>query len=69
MPGSDRYLELGKEMVKIHQDNLIIIGTVGSIPITNVVSNKLGNVPQGTISSYGYGYSYGARADQWYFKE
>jgi peptide/nickel transport system substrate-binding protein len=69
VPGSDRYLELGKEMVKIHQDNLIIIGTVGSIPITNVVSNKLGNVPKWTISSYGYGYSYGARADQWYFKE
>lgn len=69
LPGSERYLELGRELVKIHLDNLIIIGTVGNIPITNVVSNKLGNTPQWGIDNYGYGYSYAYRADQWYFKE
>ncbi|MCH7710458.1 MAG: hypothetical protein IH903_02360, partial [Proteobacteria bacterium] len=69
LPGSKRYLELGRELVKIHLDNLIIIGTVGKIPITNVVSNRLGNTPQWGIDNYGYGYSYAYRADQWYFKK
>jgi peptide/nickel transport system substrate-binding protein len=67
-PGSDRYMELGREMVKIHLDNLIIIGTIGNIPLTNVVSNNLGNTPTWNISNYGYGYAYGVRPDQWYFK-
>ncbi len=69
LPGSERYLELGRELVKIHLDNLIIIGTIGKIPITNVVSNRLGNTPQWGIDNYGYGYSYAYRADQWYFKK
>jgi peptide/nickel transport system substrate-binding protein len=67
VPGSDEYTALAKELVQIHHDNLIIIGTVGRIPKPNVVSNNLGNVPEFTITNYGYGYSYAFRADQWYF--
>jgi hypothetical protein len=38
------------------------------VPLINVVSNRLGNVPKWTINTYGYGYSYPYRANQWYFK-
>jgi len=68
VPGSEEYTALAKELVQIHRDNLIIIGTVGRIPKPNVVSNNLGNVPKFKITNYGYGYSYAFRADQWYFK-
>jgi peptide/nickel transport system substrate-binding protein len=61
-------MELGKEMVKINQDNLSVIGTLSNVPLITVVSNRLGNVPQWTVNTYYYGYSYPYRADQWYFK-
>ncbi len=69
VPGSDRYMELGREMTKIHTEQLIAIGTIGNIPLTNVVTNRLGNFPVWTVDNYGYGYAYGYRADQWYFKD
>ena len=69
VPGSERYMELGREFTKIHTEQMIAIGTVGNIPLINVVTNRLGNVPKFNISNYGYGYSYGYRADQWYFKD
>ena len=68
VPGSPRYMELGKEMIKINQENLVVIGTLSDVPLINVVSNRLGNVPKWTINTYGYGYAYAYRADQWYFK-
>ena len=45
VPGSDQYSKLAREIVKIHKDNLIVIGTVGRIPKPHVISNRLGNVP------------------------
>lgn len=69
VPGSDRYMELGREITKIHTEQLISIGTLGNIPITNVVTNRLGNFPIWSVDNYGYGYAYGYRADQWYFKD
>ena len=68
LPGSDEYTKFARELVKIHLDNLIIIGTVGRIPKPNVISNRLGNVPNYEIANYGYGYAFALRADQWYFK-
>ncbi|MCP4996333.1 MAG: hypothetical protein GY934_21555, partial [Gammaproteobacteria bacterium] len=68
VPGSDRYMELGKEMIRINQENLAVIGTLGNVPLITMVSNRLGNVPEWTVNTYYYGYSYPYRADQWYFK-
>ena len=68
VPGTPRYMELGKEMIRINLENLSIIGTLGQIPLMNVVSNRLGNVPRWTVNAYLYGYSYPYRCDQWYFK-
>ena len=69
VPGSAKYTKLARELVKIHLDNLIIIGTVGRIPKPNVISNRLANVPNYEIANYGYGYAFALRADQWYFKD
>jgi peptide/nickel transport system substrate-binding protein len=68
VPGSNRYMELGKELIKINLDNLVVIGTLGNVPLITVVSNSLGNVPDWAVNSYYYGYAYPYRADQWYFK-
>jgi len=68
VPGSQRYMELGKEMVKINLENMVIIGTLNELPLINVVSNRLGNTPKWTISSFNYGYAAPYQADQWYFK-
>jgi peptide/nickel transport system substrate-binding protein len=68
VPGTPRYMDLGKKMIRINMENLSIIGTLGQIPLMNVVSNRLGNVPEWTVNAYLYGYSYAYRCDQWYFK-
>jgi peptide/nickel transport system substrate-binding protein len=69
LPGSKRYLEIGAEMVKINLENMVIIGTMGSLPKPLVVTDKLMNVPAGwNVSHFNYGYDYPYRADQWSFK-
>ncbi|NOZ08628.1 MAG: ABC transporter substrate-binding protein, partial [FCB group bacterium] len=67
-PGSPRYLELGREIIKINLENLAVIGTLGNIPLITVVSNRMGNTPKWKINSYYYGYAYPYRAWQWYIK-
>ena len=69
LPGSDRYNEIGREMVRINLDNMVIIGTVAELPGPTVVSNNLRNVTQWTVQNYNYGRTYPFRADQWYFAE
>ncbi len=68
VPGSSRFMELGKELIKINQENLVVIGTLGKIPLITVVANRLGNTPKWKINSSSYGYAYPYRADQWYIK-
>ena len=47
VPGSDRYTELGKELVKLNLENMTIIGTIGALPKPVIVSNRLHNVKTG----------------------
>ena len=68
IPGSEEYLQLGKEMMKINLDNLYLIGTVGEIPGPTIVSSKLGNVPQFTVQSSDFSRAVPFRPDQWFFK-
>ncbi len=68
VPGSERYMELGKEMIAINRENLVVIGTLGEIPLITVVNNRMGNVPEWKINTTYYGYAYPYRADQWYIK-
>jgi peptide/nickel transport system substrate-binding protein len=68
VPGSEQYVKLGKEMMKINLDNLYLIGTVGEIPGVTVISSKLGNVPQFTVQSSDFTRALPFRVDQWFFK-
>jgi peptide/nickel transport system substrate-binding protein len=68
IPMSDRYAELGRELVKINQENVTIIGTVGDLPRAGVVVNNLGNVPEFNTVNFMYGYMGPYRADQWFFR-
>ena len=66
-PASERYLELGRELVKLNQENMTIIGTVGELPRPTVVANRLKNVPSKlNVMHFNFGYNYAYRADQWY---
>jgi peptide/nickel transport system substrate-binding protein len=67
LPGSDRYKKIGREMVRINLDNMVIIGTVGGLPGPTIVSNKLRNVTEWSVQNFNYGRTYPYRADQWYY--
>lgn len=68
VPGSERYMELGKEMIAINFENLVVIGTLGEIPLITVVNDRMGNVPEWKVNSTYYGYAYPYQADQWFIK-
>ncbi len=66
-PGSARYIELGKELVKLNLENMTIIGTIGELPKPVVVANDLGNVkPEMKTVHYNFGYLYPYRGDLWF---
>ena len=70
VPGSARYTELGKELVKLNLENMTIIGTIGELPKPVIVAKRLHNMKNelGTLH-FNFGYSYGYRGDQWFIKE
>ncbi|MBL8702841.1 MAG: ABC transporter substrate-binding protein [Alphaproteobacteria bacterium] len=67
VPGSARYLELGRELVRINLENMTVIGTVSDLPGPTVVSRRLANVRDWTVQHYNYARTYPFRPDQWYF--
>jgi peptide/nickel transport system substrate-binding protein len=67
-PGSDRYAEIGREMVDINQEHMTIIGTIGEVPRPTVVNTKLGNIPEFGLINFNYGYQFPFRTDQWFFR-
>lgn len=67
IPGSPRYVEIGKELVRLNLDNMSIIGTVTDLPGPTVVSKRLANVREWTVQHYNYARTYPFRPDQWYF--
>lgn len=69
MPFSDEWMELGKEMVEMHAENLLQIGTVGDVPMPVILHNRLGNVPQYTAAMWDVYWTYPYRVDQYFIKE
>jgi peptide/nickel transport system substrate-binding protein len=67
VPDSPRYMEIGRELVKLNLENMAIIGTVSRLPGPTIVSHKLANVRDWTVQHYNYARTYPFRADQWYF--
>jgi peptide/nickel transport system substrate-binding protein len=69
IPGSERYTEIGKELVKLNLENMTLVGTIGELPKPVVVSKRLHNVKADMKTvHFNFGYLYPFRGDQW-FKE
>lgn len=70
LPGSERYVEIGTELIRLNQENMTIIGTLGELSRPAIQKTNLLNVPaELTVMNFNYGYDYPFRADQWYFSE
>jgi len=65
-PESD---EIGREIVEIHLDQMIRIGTVGDIPEPYMHHNSLRNVQPLTAKTYDYYWTYPYRPQQWFISE
>jgi hypothetical protein len=67
LPGSPRYTEIGKELVKLNLENMTIIGTIGMLPKPVIYSNDLHNVKTDMSTvHFNFGYLYPYRGDQWF---
>lgn len=67
LPGSPRYVELGRELIKLNLENMTIVGTIGELPKPVVISNRLHNVKADMKTvHFNFGYIYPFRADLWY---
>ena len=64
--GSDESNRIGAEIVSIHVDNLLKIGTIGQIVSPVMHHNDLHNIPTYTAKTYDYYWAYPFRATQWY---
>jgi peptide/nickel transport system substrate-binding protein len=67
--GSQESNRVGAEMVKIHADNLLGIGTVGDTPDPIFVNNRVGNFGDPPAKYYGAYWIYPMRPAQWYIKK
>ena len=66
--GSADSNRIGREVVKIHAENLINIGVVGGTPTPVYVHNRIGNFGGFEMAGYPYYWSYPFRPVQWYIK-
>ena len=67
--GTSESNALGQEIVQIHVDNLFKIGTVGSVPAPTIRHNTLINVPEFTVHTYDFYWSYPFNPYAWYLAE
>jgi len=67
--GSDESNKLGAEIVKIHVDNLLKIGTVGDIVAPFMFRNDLKNVKPIKAKSYDFYWTYPYRPQQWFLEQ
>ncbi len=69
LPGTEEYLELGREFLTLSVQNLWHIGTVGLSPQPVIIRNDVGNAPHEGIWGWEYRRFLPYGADQWYFKQ
>ncbi|WP_319569125.1 ABC transporter substrate-binding protein [Cohaesibacter marisflavi] len=67
--GSEESNKLGAEIVKIHVDNLLKIGTVGDIVAPFMYRNDLKNVKPIKAKSYDFYWTYPYRPQQWFLSK
>jgi len=70
LPGTEKYLKLGKEILSINVKNLFLIGTVGMAPKPVIIKNNLRNTPRTQLKFiWDYRFWMPYQADQWFFKK
>jgi len=70
VPGTEKYMRLGKEFLTIREKNLIAIGTVGMSPAPVIVKNNLQNLPQeAVLGGVEWNFLEPYQAEQWFFKK
>jgi len=67
--GSDESNRIGEEIVKIHTDNMLKIGTVGDIVAPFLYRNDLQNVKPILAKTYDYYWVYPYRPQQWFLDQ
>jgi peptide/nickel transport system substrate-binding protein len=67
LPGTDRYEELGKELLTINLENLWTIGTTGMVAFPIMVKNGLENAAGEAIWGWDFRYFNPYRGDQWFW--
>ncbi len=69
LPGTERYVQVGRELIRLNQENMTIIGSIGLVPKPVIVKSGLhnvyGNLDKTTVH-FNFGYMYPYRPDQWY---
>ena len=66
-PGSDEYIQAGKDILKTHTENLWYVGLTVA-PRVVIISNTLGNTPDEGTFAGDYKFWFPFRGDAWYFK-
>jgi peptide/nickel transport system substrate-binding protein len=64
-----KQIEIGKQIVKLHSDNVFIIGTVGMSPSIVVVKNNFRNVPEKAVTDWIYMSPGNLDPSQFFFKK
>lgn len=67
--GTDASNKLGEEIVRIHTDNMLKIGTVGDIVAPFLHRNDLQNVKPITSKTYDFYWTYPYRPAQWWLEQ
>ncbi|WP_170755113.1 ABC transporter substrate-binding protein [Ruegeria lacuscaerulensis] len=67
--GTDESNQLGEEIVKIHTDNMLKIGTVGDIVAPFLYRNDLKNVKPIKSKTYDFYWTYPYRPSQWWLEQ
>lgn len=66
-PGSEEYLQIGKEMATLYTEQLYSLG-ISVAPRVIILSNRLGNTPTEGMFSADFMFWVPYRGDQWYIK-
>ena len=66
-PGSDEYMQIGKEMATLYSNQLYSLG-ISVAPRVIILSNRLGNTPDAGMFSGDFMFWVPYRGDQWYVK-
>jgi peptide/nickel transport system substrate-binding protein len=69
LAGTDDYMRIGREILKMNVENLYLIGTVGLAPQPVIVKNNLRNFPETGVFDWDYRFYVPYLAETWFFED